>query len=104
MPSYRLRVEIGAMKSGSHPTAVVPAAIAAVSDLVYVEANDIDIVGGAAFIQLRVTIEESSPAEEDDDARAALAAMKIGIEVHAATGRSYLLRRWPKGRWAPVLI
>lgn len=102
MPSFRLRVEVGGMRPGGLPQDVLPAAERAAATACFVEAKDIDISGGAAWVQMRVTIDESGPAEEDDAARAALAAMRAGIEPLAETGRAYILRRWPKGVWRPI--
>lgn len=102
MPSYRLRLEVGAMKAGAMPQNVLPAAERATATTCFVEAKDIDISGGAAWVQLRVTVDESGPLEEDDAARAALAALRDGVEPLAETGRAYILRRWPKGVWRPV--
>lgn len=90
------------MAPGANPADVLPTAARAASALVFVETKDVDIVGGAAFVQLRVTVADSSQREEDDDARAALAAVRAGVEPLAQTGRAYILRRWPKGRWVPI--
>lgn len=102
MPSYRLRVEVGAMRPVALPHDVLPAAAEAAGRCCFVESREIDVAGGAAWVQLRVTIDETGEAEEDDAARAALAAVRDGIEPLAATGRAYLLRRRPRGVWVPV--
>lgn len=102
MPSYRLRLEIGEMRRSADPADVVPACERAARELTYVESSDVDVSGGAAWVQVRVTVEESSQLEEDTTAWATLDAMREALASQAETRRGYVLRRMHAGRWLPV--
>lgn len=101
MPSYRLRVEVGLLRPGAQPEDVLPAAEDAATTCAFVEAKEVDVSGGTAWVQLRVVVDDSSDEQEDRAARLTLTAMRAGIEDHAETGRGHILRR-RAGKWIPI--
>lgn len=95
MTSYRIRLAPGAVRAGVDPADVLPAAMAAARGLLEVEAGDVAVVAGRAWIVVRV----NAP---DDGAAAgalweALRAVEALADVHAIA----LLRR-ERGRWIPL--
>ncbi|WP_417234905.1 hypothetical protein [Arthrobacter sp.] len=101
MPSFRVQLNILALRPGHRPEAVMDAAVAALGTRHHVEANQLDIVGGVPRITLRFTVEEE---EYDADARAARSAaalMRAEVEQVARTRDLVVLRR-ARGRWSPV--
>lgn len=101
VPSFRVQLNILALRPGHPPEAVMDAAVAALATRHHVEANQLDIVAGIPRITLRFTVEEE---EHDADARAARSAaalMRAGVEQVAQTKDLVVLRR-VRGRWSPV--
>lgn len=101
MPSFRVQLNILALREGHRPEAVMDTAKTALATRHHVEANQLDIVGGIPRITLRFTVEEE---EYDADARAARSAaalMRAEVERVARTQHLVVLRRI-RGRWSPV--
>lgn len=101
MPSFRVQLNILALRTGHPPEAVMDTAVAALGTRHHVEANQLDIVAGVPRITLRFTVEEE---EHDADARAARSAaalMRAEVEQVASTRDLVVLRR-ARGRWTPV--
>ena len=95
MPSFRVTLTIGALKSGVSAEAVLPAAADAAAELTTVEASDLGVVAGAARITVRFTA---------DDAELAL---QLGHHVVASTRTVAEVLNWKvtervKGRWYVV--
>lgn len=95
MPSYRVTSVIGMLRPGVRPETVLPAAVAAGTELTTVEASDVSVVAGQARITVRFTA--------DDDPAAA----RVADHVCATTGAladlgTVTLTRRYGGRWYPV--
>jgi hypothetical protein len=95
MPSYRVTVTIGALRPGTRPESVLPAAARAAGELTTVEASDLAIVSGMPRITVRFTADDAGLAQ------------RIGEHVVASTSSSAELLAWKvtervKGRWYVV--
>ena len=95
MPSYRVTIVVGQLRSGVRPDTVLPAAAAAGRDLTTVESSDVSVVAGQARITVRFMA--------DDDPAAARVADHICATTGAVAdlGGVTLTRRYG-GRWSPV--
>ncbi len=100
MPSYRVELEIGALRSGRAPLEVMDAAVASLGSL-HVDATDLKVSDGAPFILVRFTVPASSEMEEDRAAQGAAGHLREGVERVAVSGQHRLLRR-RGGVWVPV--
>lgn len=100
MPSYRVELEIGALRSGRAPREVMDAAVASLGSL-HIDATDLKVNDGAPFILVRFTVPAASKAEEDRAAQGAARRMREGVERVAVTGGHRLLRR-RGGNWVPI--
>lgn len=100
MPSFRLELEIGALRPGHTAGEVMDAARAAISDH-HVDATDIAVTGGTPRILLRFTVSDSSDAEENQAARLAAIRARDDVGQVAGTGQLWVLRR-RGGRWLPL--
>lgn len=101
MPSFRATLTINGLRPGNAPEAVMSTAVAALSSMHLVEANQLDIVGGVPRITLRFTVDPSQDDVENRQARDAGASMRHAIETVAVTGGLRVLRR-SKGKWIPL--
>ena len=92
MPSFRVTVTIGALRPGTRPESVLPAAARAAGELTTVEASDLAIVSGMPRITVRFTADGAG------------SAMQIGEHVVASTSSLAEALAWKvtervKGRW-----
>lgn len=101
MPSFRVQLNILALRGGHPPEAVMDTAKAALATRHHVEANQLDIVGGVPRITLRFTVEEEEYEADARAARSAAALMRAEVERVARTQQLVVLRRI-RGRWSPV--
>jgi hypothetical protein len=95
MPSFRVTMTIGALRSGVAPDVVVPHAAAAAAELTTVEASDVAVVAGQARVTVRFTADDSE------------LAVQIADHVVAATDAvaqpvSHTITERVKGRWFRV--
>jgi hypothetical protein len=95
MPDFRVTMTMGAVRAGVAPSAVLPTAEAAASDLTLVEAADLAIVAGAA----RVTIRFEA---EDDEFAGQIADHIVSVTDRAAVVEGYRVTVRVKGRWFAV--
>lgn len=100
MPSYRLELQIGDLRSGKAPKEVMDAALASLGTH-HVDAADIKVSDGTPLILVRFTVRASSEAEEDTAAQVAARRTCEAVERVASTGRHRLLRR-RYGSWLPI--
>ncbi|WP_043669150.1 hypothetical protein [Clavibacter michiganensis] len=63
MPSYRITMTVGALRPGTDPAAVLPAAAAEAARVATLEANDMQVVRGEARLTVRFTAEDDLTAE-----------------------------------------
>ncbi|MEA9986007.1 MULTISPECIES: hypothetical protein [Subtercola] len=92
MPSFRVTVMIGALKTGVAPPSLVPRAAAAARTLTTVEASDLAVVSGSARITVRFT--------GDDAAHAFIVADAVLSELRSlAEVVTYQVTRRQGGRW-----
>jgi hypothetical protein len=95
MPSYRVTLTIGNLRSGVAPESLLPAAAAAGKDLTTVESYDVGVVSGQARITVRFTADDNPTAE------------RVGDHVAATTGalatvlNRSVTRRYG-ARWHPL--
>jgi len=95
MSSYRVSLQLGALRPSADPAAVLSTAAAAAGELANVEASEIGVVAGIARVTVRFT--------EDDDELA----RQIGAHTAESTDRVVEVLRWQvtervKSRWLPV--
>jgi hypothetical protein len=95
MPSYRVTMTIGALRAGTRPESVLPAATRAAGEFTTVEASDLAIVSGMPRITVRFTADD------------AVRALRIGEHVVASTSSIAEVLAWKvtervKGRWYVV--
>jgi hypothetical protein len=95
VPDYRVTMTIGAIAAGVAPSAVLPAAEAAASELTMVEAADLAIVRGAARITVRFEAEDAELAVQIADHVASVTAGSAQVLEYRVTERV-------KGRWFAV--
>lgn len=100
MPSYRMELEIGALRPGTAPREVIDTAVVSLGSL-HVDATDLKVSDGAPFIVVRFTVPASSETDEDRAAGVAARRMRDAVGRVAVTGRHWVLRR-RGGDWAPV--
>lgn len=101
MPSYRVELEIGALRPRGAPEEVMDAAVASLGSL-HVDATDLQVSDGAPFIFVRFTVPAAGETEEDRTAGVAARRMRGAVGRVAVTGRHRLLRR-RGGDWVPVI-
>jgi hypothetical protein len=94
MPSYRVQLEIGALKPGVSPERVLPAAAGAAGELAEVEASDIRVVSGAPRAIVRFAVDDPELAGQVAAHVAATAAALADIRRWSVTQRVH-------GRWVP---
>lgn len=95
MPSYRVVLTIGALRAGTRPDAVLPAAVEAAGTVTTVEASDVAVVAGVAHITVRFT-------EDFDDAATQLGAQAAEHVADFADVSAHAVTKRVKGRWIPV--
>ena len=100
MPSYRVELEIGALRPGTAPREVMDTAVASFGSL-HVDATDLKVSDGTPFILVRFTVPASSEGEEDRAAEGTARRVGEAVGRVAVTGRHQLLRR-RGGDWVPV--
>lgn len=100
MPSFRLELEIGDLRPGHGPEEVMALARSALSEH-HIDATDVAVTSGTPRILLRFTVPDGSTAEEDATARLAAVRARDSVELVAATGGLWILRR-RGGRWLPL--
>lgn len=100
VPSYRMELEIGALRPRRAPEEVMDAAVASLGSL-HVDATDLQVSDGAPFIFVRFTVPAASETEEDRAAGVAARRMRDAVGRIADTGRLRLLRR-RGGDWVPI--
>ncbi|NCD16196.1 MAG: hypothetical protein EOL91_02585 [Actinobacteria bacterium] len=100
MPSYRVELEIGALRPGMTPPEVMGAAVASLGSL-HVDATDLKVRDGSPSIVVRLTVPAASELEEDLAAQGAARRVWESVERVAVTGRHRLLRR-RGGAWVPI--
>jgi hypothetical protein len=100
MPSYRVEVEIGDLRSGAAPQQVMDAAVASLG-IHHVDATDLTVSNGTPRILVRFTVPASSEVEEDRAAHVAARRVLEAVARVAGTGHHWLLRR-RAGRWLTV--
>jgi hypothetical protein len=101
VPSYRVVVPIGSLRSGVAPPDVLPAVVDAVAAHADVEAHEVVLTRGVPGVQIRFGVDPTSRADEDRRARAVAAAAVHAAGRVAETGRARLLRRAGQ-RWVAV--
>ena len=100
MPSYRVELEIRALRAGRAPEEVMASAVVSLGSL-HVDATDLKVRDGAPFIVVRFTVPAASEMEEDRAAEGAACRMREAVGLVAVTGRLRLLRR-RGGDWVPI--
>jgi hypothetical protein len=100
MPSFRLELEIGGLRPGKPPAAVMDAAREALADH-HVDATDIAVKAGTPRILLRFTVPDSGEDAENLAARIAAVRTRDEVEAVAEVGQLWVLRR-RAGRWQPL--
>lgn len=100
MPSYRVELEIGALRPGTAPREVTDTAVASLGSL-HVDATDLKVSEGIPFIVVRFTVPASSEGGEDRAAEGAAGRLREAVGRVAVTGRHRVLRR-RRGDWVPV--
>jgi hypothetical protein len=95
MPSFRVTMTIGALRPGTAPDSVLPAAARAAGELTSVEASDLAVVAGSARLTVRFT---------DDDESAALRVGRHVVEGTRAVAEplSWQVTERVKSRWLLV--
>jgi hypothetical protein len=63
VPSYRITMTVGALRPGTDPAAVLPAAAAEAARVATLEANDIQVIRGEPRLTVRFTAEDDPAAE-----------------------------------------
>ncbi|WP_445441835.1 hypothetical protein [Clavibacter sp. km1a] len=63
MPSYRITMTVGALRPGTDPASVLPAAAAEATRVATLEANDIQVIRGEPRLTVRFTAEDDPAAE-----------------------------------------
>jgi len=96
VPSYRVILTVGALRPGTPPEDVVPAAAAAAGALAVVEASGVDVVRGEARITVRFTA-------DDADVAAVVAERTVGGTGEVAEVLSWRLTERVGGRWRVLL-
>lgn len=64
MPSFRVTLAVGSLAPGVSPAAVLPAAKSAASELVVVEAADLQVVSGQARVVVRFAADDAEIAAQ----------------------------------------
>ena len=100
MPSYRLELQIGDLRSGKAPNEVMDAALGSLGTH-HVDATDIKVIDGTPLILVRFTVPASNEAAEDTAAQVAARLTVEAVERVAGTARPRLLRR-RHGTWLPI--
>lgn len=100
MPSYRLELEIGDLRSGKAPKEVMEVALVSLGPH-HVDATDIKLIDGVPFILVRFTVLASGEAQEDTAALVAACRTREAVQRVASTGRHRLLRL-RHGSWRPI--
>jgi hypothetical protein len=63
VPSYRITMTVGALRPGTDPAAVLPAAATEAARIATLEANDIQVIRGEPRLTVRFTAEDDPAAE-----------------------------------------
>lgn len=100
MPSYRVDLEIGALRPGRRPQEVLDAAVASLAGW-HVDATDIDVIDGIPRVLVRFAVPPSSRTEEDATAMTASRSVIASVGLVAGTRRCWVRRR-RAGRWLPI--
>jgi hypothetical protein len=95
MPSYRITLGVGALRAGTDPQSVLPAAAAAAREVTTVEAWDLAVVRGEPRITVRFT------ADDDEGALHVGRHTNAVVETLADVRTQQLTRRWG-ARWYPL--
>ncbi|MBP2382516.1 hypothetical protein [Brachybacterium sacelli] len=109
MPSYRMHLPVGALRPGTSPVQVEEQAVLALGSRHHVERTDLEapVLGARRVgrLVLRFQVEETSRSAEDEQARAALAAVIEHVEsswASIAPDESLLLTCGTGGRFRPI--
>lgn len=92
MPSYRVSVGVGALRSGVDPAAILPSLRDALAELTTVEAADLGVASGEARITIRFLAEDAALAWQLADAvRARLAEFAVpgSLTLRTGSGRDW---------------
>lgn len=100
MPSYRVELEIGALRSGRAPQEVMDTAVASLGKL-HVDTTDLKVNDSTAFILVRFTVPAASETDEDRAAQGVARRMRGAVERVAVTEAHRPLRR-RGGDWVPI--
>lgn len=95
MPSYRATLTLGALRPGTRPDAVLPAAMAAARTLTTVEAGDVQVVAGHARVVVRFTADDPEVAAQIGRHVASVAESTVEVLAWGVTERV-------KGAWRSV--
>ena len=101
MPSFRVTVEVGAMRPGRHPDDVIATARAATSKVAHLDDSHIDLVRGRAVIRVRYAVADGNDEEEDQSALAVARHVVDALDPVAAVPCWWVERR-RRGDWLPV--
>jgi hypothetical protein len=96
VPSYRVILSVGALRAGTPPEDVVPAAARSAAALAVVEASGVDVVRGEARITVRFTADDPASA-------AAVARRAVDGTGEVAEVVSWRLTERVGGRWRALL-
>lgn len=95
MPSFRVILGIGALRPGTMPSAVLPAAAEAAAALATLEAQSVELVAHEPRIVIRFT------ADESDHALGIAEAVRAAVEAVAQVTSRRVTRR-VGGRWLRI--
>ncbi len=94
MPSFRVQLEIGALRPGITPDRVLPAAADAAAEVAEVEASDLAVVRGAPRAIVRFALDDPELADQ-------VAAHVVTRTAALAEVRRWSLTRRDRGTWVP---
>jgi len=95
VPSYRITMTVGALRPGSDPADVLPAAAREAARLATLEANDIQVVRGEPRLTVRFTADDDAMAER------VAAGIRVRTAQLAEVPRAGITRR-DGGTWIRV--
>jgi hypothetical protein len=95
MPSFRVQLEIGALRPGATPGQVLPAAADAAAEVAELEASDLAVVAGAPRAIVRFAV-------DDPDLAGQVASFVVKRTAELADVVRWSLARRDGGRWTPI--
>ncbi|MFC0681679.1 hypothetical protein ACFFGH_27935 [Lysobacter korlensis] len=95
MPSFRVQLEIGALRPGVAPDRVLSAAADAAAEFAEVEASDLAVVAGAPRAIVRFAIDDPELADQ-------VASQVVTRTAALAEVRRWSLTRRERGQWVPA--